>query len=38
MAESRINGATAAYCQKDIQMFIHDPDYEVPASLLSGGK
>jgi hypothetical protein len=38
MAESRINGETAAYCQKDIQMFIHDPDYEVPASLLSGGK
>jgi len=33
IAESRITGATAAYCQKDIQMFLSDPDYEVPAQL-----
>jgi hypothetical protein len=33
IAESRLTGATAAYCQKDIQMFLSDPDYEVPAQL-----
>lgn len=38
IAESRLTGATAAYCQKDIQMFIHDPDYEVPVALRSPGK
>jgi hypothetical protein len=38
IAESRINGETAAYCQTDIQMFVNDPDYEVPAKLKSGSK
>ncbi len=38
IAESRINGATAAYCQTDIQMFVNDPDYEVPAQLKTGRK
>jgi hypothetical protein len=38
IAESRINGETAAYCQTDIQMFVNDPGYEVPAQLKSGGK
>jgi hypothetical protein len=33
ITESRLTGATAAYCQKDIQMFLSDPDYEVPAQL-----
>jgi hypothetical protein len=33
IAESRLTGATAAFCQKDIQLFLHDPDYELPASL-----
>jgi len=33
IAESRLTGATAAYCQKDIQMFLSDPDYDVPAQL-----
>jgi hypothetical protein len=33
IAESRLTGATAAYCKKDIQMFLSDPDYEVPAQL-----
>ncbi len=35
IAESRLTGATAAYCQQDIQMFLLDPDYEVPAELRS---
>jgi hypothetical protein len=38
IAESRINGETAAYCQTVIQMFVNDPDYEVPAKLKSGSK
>jgi hypothetical protein len=36
IAESRLTGATAAYCQKDIEMFLHDPEYEVPPALQSG--
>ena len=38
IAESRLTGATAAYCQKDIQMFLHDPDYEAPPGLRTPGK
>ncbi|HLK21004.1 MAG TPA: hypothetical protein VKT81_18770 [Bryobacteraceae bacterium] len=38
IAESRITGATAAYCQTDIQMFLNDPNYEVPAQLQTGAK
>jgi hypothetical protein len=38
IAESRITGATAAYCQADIQMFVNDPDYEVPPQLRSDRK
>jgi len=38
VAESRINGETASYCHQDIQMFLHDPDYEVPADLQAGKK
>ena len=30
-----MTGATAAYCQADIQMFVNDPDYEVPAQLAA---
>jgi hypothetical protein len=36
IAESRVTGATAAYCQADIQMFLHDPSYEIPAELKAG--
>ena len=36
IAESRLTGATAAYCQKDIEMFLLDPEYEVPPALQSG--
>jgi hypothetical protein len=38
IAESRLTGATAAYCQTDIQMFLSDPDYEVPAQLKADRK
>jgi hypothetical protein len=38
IAESRITGASAAYCQTDIQMFLNDPDYELPAQLKAGPK
>lgn len=38
IAESRITGATAAYCQTDIQMFVNDPDYDVPAQLRADRK
>jgi hypothetical protein len=38
IAESRLTGATAAYCQTDIQMFLNDPDYEVPAQLRGDRK
>jgi hypothetical protein len=38
IAESRLTGATAAYCQTDIQMFLNDPDYEVPEQLRAGRK
>jgi hypothetical protein len=38
IAESRLTGATAAYCQTDIQMFLHDPDYDVPAQLKTDRK
>ena len=38
IAESRLTGATAAYCQTDIQMFLNDPDYEVPAQLRADRK
>jgi hypothetical protein len=35
VAESRLNGATAAYCREHIQMFLTDPDYDVPPELLN---
>jgi hypothetical protein len=38
IAESRLTGATASYCQEDIQMFLHDPDYEIPPDLAAGKK
>jgi hypothetical protein len=38
IAESRLTGATAAYCQTDIQMFLNDPDYEVPEQLRADRK
>lgn len=38
IAESRLTGATAAFCQKDIEMFLHDPDYDLPPSLRPGNK
>jgi hypothetical protein len=38
IAESRLTGATAAYCQTDIQMFLNDPDYEVPEQLRANRK
>jgi hypothetical protein len=38
MAESRLNGEKAPYCREHVQMFLHDPTFEVPAQLRAGGK
>jgi hypothetical protein len=35
MAESRVTGATAAYCKEHIKMFLVDPNYEFPPELRS---
>lgn len=38
MAESRLNGEKAPYCREHVQMFLNDPNYELPAQLRAGGK
>jgi len=38
VAESRLTGATAAYCREHIKMFLGDPDYEVPPELTNPPK
>jgi len=38
VTESRINGATAAYCREHIRMFLGDPDYDVPPELKDSRK
>lgn len=38
MAESRLTGATAPYCREHVQMFLADPNYEIPPQLRTDRK